>query len=134
MIVNYRKNKKYSWKWTLLNSALRQFTNEDIVKLLNDNGLATKVERGGRVFPVSDQAKDVVDTLLKILHDLGVELFTDVCVTEILTDTDKVIGVKTKSGKYLKQMQLLLLQVERLILEPDLTEVVLNLPKNWDIQ
>ena len=35
-----------------LNSALRQFTNEDMVKLLNDNGLETKVERGGRVFPV----------------------------------------------------------------------------------
>lgn len=85
-----------------LNSALRQFTNEDVVKLLNDNGLETKVERGGRVFPVSDQAKDVVDTLLKILHDLGVELVTDICVTEVLTDTEKVIGVKTKSGKVFK--------------------------------
>ena len=118
-----------------LNSALRQFTNEDVVKLLNDNGLETKVERGGRVFPVSDQAKDVVDTLLKILHDLGVELVTDICVTEVLTDTEKVIGVKTKSGKkYLKQMQLLLQQAGRLIQEPDLTGVDLNLPKNWDMR
>lgn len=85
-----------------LNSALRQFTNEDMVKLLNDNGLETKVERGGRVFPVSDQAKDVVDTLLKILHDLGAEILTDVYVAEVLTDADKVIGVKTKSGKVFK--------------------------------
>lgn len=85
-----------------LNSALRQFTNEDMVKLLNDNGLETKVERGGRVFPVSDQAKDVVDTLLKILHYLGAEILTDVYVAEVLTDADKVIGVKTKSGKVFK--------------------------------
>lgn len=85
-----------------LNSALRQFTNEDIVKLLNENGLETKVERGGRVFPVSDQAKDVVDTFLKILHDLGAEILTDVCVTEVMTETDKIIGVKTKNGKIFK--------------------------------
>jgi len=48
-----------------LNSALRRFTNQDIVQLLEDNGLPTKVERGGRVFPVSDKAADVVDTLVK---------------------------------------------------------------------
>ena len=48
-----------------LNSALRRFTNQDIVQLLEDNGLPTKVERGGRVFPVSDKAVDVVDTLVK---------------------------------------------------------------------
>ena len=49
-----------------LNSALRQFSNDDIVCLLECNGLETKVERGNRVFPVSDKAKDVVDTLVKI--------------------------------------------------------------------
>lgn len=85
-----------------LNSALRQFTNEDMVKLLNDNGLETKVERGGRVFPVSDQAKDVVDILLKILRKLGAEVITDMCVVDILTESGKVIGVKTKNGKTIK--------------------------------
>ena len=46
-----------------LNSALHRFTNDDIVLLLESHGLQTKVERGGRIFPVSDKAKDVVDTL-----------------------------------------------------------------------
>ena len=82
-----------------LNSALRRFTNEDIVKLLNDNGLETKVERGGRIFPLSDQATDVVDTLLKILYELAAEVRTDSCVTEILTKDTKVVGVKTNNGK-----------------------------------
>ena len=54
-----------------LNSALRRFTNQDIVQLLEDNGLPTKVERGGRVFPVSDKAADVVDTLVKIYKNYG---------------------------------------------------------------
>ena len=54
-----------------LNSALRRFTNQDIVQLLEDNGLPTKVERGGRVFPVSDKAVDVVDTLVKIYKTMA---------------------------------------------------------------
>ena len=41
-----------------LNSALHRFTNDDIVLLLESHGLQTKVERGGRIFPVSDKAKD----------------------------------------------------------------------------
>jgi len=48
-----------------LYSAFGQFTNEDMIKLLEDNGLPTKVERGNRVFPQSDKAMDVVDTLRK---------------------------------------------------------------------
>lgn len=85
-----------------LNSALRQFTNEDMVRLLNDNGLETKVERGGRVFPVSDKAQDVVDTLVRILRHLGAELQTDCCVSELLTEDKCVGGVKTHSGKVFK--------------------------------
>ena len=51
-----------------LNSALRQFSNDDIVCLLECNGLETKVERGNRVFPVSDKeitTKDGVATGVK---------------------------------------------------------------------
>lgn len=82
-----------------LNSVFRQFSNDDMIQLLNENGLETKIERGGRVFPISDQAKDVVDTLLKILKNLGAEIITDISVTEILVSNNKVIGVKTKTGK-----------------------------------
>lgn len=57
-----------------LNSALHRFTNNDIVELLENNGLQTKVERGGRIFPVSDKAKDVVDTLIAIFCQAGGKL------------------------------------------------------------
>lgn len=82
-----------------LNSALRRFTNQDIVQLLEDNGLPTKVERGGRVFPVSDKAADVVDTLAKIYTNYGGELLTDCKVKSISTAGGKVTGVVTADGK-----------------------------------
>ena len=83
-----------------LNSALHRFTNDDIVLLLESHGLQTKVERGGRVFPVSDKAKDVVDTLVKIFTEAGGKLQLDTKVIEILAKDGQVTGVKTISGVY----------------------------------
>ena len=83
-----------------LNSALRQFSNDDIVCLLECNGLETKVERGNRVFPVSDKAKDVVDTLVKIYTQYGGKLLTDCKVIEITTKDDVATGVKTTNGHF----------------------------------
>ena len=53
-----------------LYSAFYSFTNRDLVNLLNKAGLETKVERGGRVFPVSDRASDVLLCLKRILKHL----------------------------------------------------------------
>ena len=83
-----------------LNSSLRLFSNDDIVCLLECNGLETKVERGNRVFPVSDKAKDVVDTLVKIYTDLGGKLITDCKVTEITVKDGVATGVKTTNGHF----------------------------------
>lgn len=82
-----------------LNSALRRFTNQDIVQLLEDNGLPTKVERGGRVFPVSDKAVDVVDTLVKIYKNYGGRLFTDCKVKSITAEFGKITGAVTANGQ-----------------------------------
>ena len=83
-----------------LNSALRRFTNQDIVQLLEDNGLPTKVERGGRVFPVSDKAVDVVDTLVKIFKDYGSKLLLDTKVKSIAAEFGKIKGVVTEDGQH----------------------------------
>lgn len=82
-----------------LNSALRRFTNQDIVQLLEDNGLPTKVERGGRVFPVSDKAVDVVDTLVKIYKNYGGKLLTDCKVKSITAEFGKITGAVTADGQ-----------------------------------
>lgn len=83
-----------------LNSALHRFTNNDIVELLENNGLQTKVERGGRIFPVSDKAKDVVDTLIAIFCQAGGKIMTDTKVIDILLKDGRAVGVKTISGAY----------------------------------
>lgn len=83
-----------------LNSALFRFTNVDMVELLESHGLATKVERGGRIFPVSDKAKDVVDTLVKILNGFGGKLLLDTKVLDIVIKEGKVQGIKTVNGFY----------------------------------
>lgn len=57
-----------------LYSAFYTFSNADLLALLHGLGLETKVERGGRVFPVSDNAQDVVDTLKKYLRQAGVKV------------------------------------------------------------
>lgn len=80
-----------------LYSALYGFTNTDLINLLNSLGLETKVERGGRVFPVSDNAKDVVDTLRKYALKPNVKLIT-AAAKKLLVDDGQIIGVKTSKG------------------------------------
>ena len=78
-----------------LYSSFKNFTNKDILKLLN---IPVKLERGNRYFPVSDKAKDVVDALEKELS--GVEILINTSVTEIITKNNEAIGVKTNKGDF----------------------------------
>ena len=48
-----------------LYSALRAFDNQDLIDFFAARGVPSKVERGGRLFPVSDKAVDIVDALVK---------------------------------------------------------------------
>ncbi|MCX7715017.1 MAG: NAD(P)/FAD-dependent oxidoreductase [Clostridia bacterium] len=81
-----------------LYSALYSFTNMDLIHLLNSMGLKTKVERGGRVFPESDNAKDVVDALKKYALKANVEV---ICAfaEHLLFSDGKITGVSTSAGK-----------------------------------
>lgn len=90
MIMQYPRNAKF------LYSALYSFTNEDIIRIIEKNGVKTKVERGGRVFPVSDRAADVVRALKKYAMKDNVTLIHGTVKSLIMEDS-KVIGVKTDS-------------------------------------
>lgn len=85
-----------------LNSAIRGFDNEDVVSFFNELGLVTKVERGGRVFPESDKAADVVGTLLRQLHRLGVKIETEMAVKRILVEDGRAVGIESMSGALYK--------------------------------
>ena len=88
MIGMYPTNAKF------LYSALYTFTNTDIIDLVERMGTKTKVERGGRVFPVSDRSKDVVDSLKKYAIQPNVELVHS-RVKELIIKDNKICGVRT---------------------------------------
>ena len=76
-----------------LYSAINLFSCYDTVAFFEDRGLATKVERGNRVFPVSDKAQDVVDTLYEYLTELGVQIVHQE-VKGLLIENGSVKGVR----------------------------------------
>lgn len=81
-------------------SAFQNFTNKDIINILKEEGLDTKVERGNRVFPVTDNAQSVIDALQRRLKKLGVKVITNARVTDIEIKENKVYGVKANiNGK-----------------------------------
>ncbi len=98
----------YHGEGRFLYSAFHHFFHDDLINLLNQFGVETKVERGGRVFPVSDKAADVVQGLLKYVRKHGVELRTEEEVLEICLEQDEakgkgqvkrqIKGVKTTRG------------------------------------
>lgn len=83
-----------------LYGAYERFTNEDLLQLLHDAGLETKVERGGRVFPVSDSALDVRNTFMKLMKYYGVDVHLEEPVKKILVTDGVVNGVVTDKETY----------------------------------
>lgn len=82
-----------------LYGALNNFDNYDIIDLLENEGVKTKVERGGRVFPVSDRAISVLDALLRILKKLDVHILANSKVENIIVDAGEVKGIRLDNGK-----------------------------------
>jgi len=91
-----------------LYSSFNNFTNQDIVDMLNKENVSTKVERGGRVFPVSDKAKDILDALVKILKRLNVQILTNSQVKHIDVKEGVVIGVTLANKEKIKADKVIL--------------------------
>lgn len=80
-----------------LYSAFSTFDNHDVMNFFEGNGVPLKVERGDRVFPVSDKAMDIVDALNRYITNAKVQRKTE-RVIEMLTENGVVCGVKTELG------------------------------------
>lgn len=92
-----------------LYGVFNNFTNKDIIELLESEGVKTKVERGERVFPVSDRAQDVLEALLHILKKENVQILTNTTAKRIITDAEKnVLGVELDDGKEIKADKIIL--------------------------
>ena len=93
ILANVVSNRKF------LYSAFYGFTNEDMIQLLEKRGCKTKVERGNRVFPVSDKASDVIHTLAREMEALGVEVKLRTKVTSLMVEDGTCVGVVLEDGK-----------------------------------
>lgn len=82
-----------------LYSAFARFSNRDTVELFHRLGVATKVERGGRVFPESDQAAEVVEALENHLREVHVYLHKGMPVKHLWVNDGVVQGVILEDGR-----------------------------------
>ena len=85
-----------------LYSAFYGFTNEQTITFFEELGVPVKIERGNRVFPVSDHSSDVIGALSREMNRLGVEVHLHAEVEKILTDREdpeRIRGVRLKNGK-----------------------------------
>ena len=85
-----------------LYSAFYGFTNQDTIRFFEECGLKTKVERGNRVFPVSDHSSDVIGALQRKLRSLGVKVHLNTGIKEILVKNGRADGVKTEEGDIIR--------------------------------
>ncbi len=87
-------------------SAFQQFTNQDMIQMLKENGLAVKKERGNRIFPVTDKAQSVLDCFIKELkkNDVRVKTKGEVLKINVKIDLEgsKIESVSLRSGETLK--------------------------------
>ena len=90
----------YGDNGNFLYSVFHRFFRDDLLAFLKRYGVETKTERGGRIFPASDDACDVVRALERYLVDNGVSLRTGICVNEILVKEGRVIGVRADDEPY----------------------------------
>ena len=82
-----------------LYSAFQNYTNQDIIEFLKEQGLEVKEERGNRIFPVTDKSKDVIQCFEKKLKELGVEIRLNTTVKEIIVEDWYISGVITDKEK-----------------------------------
>jgi len=100
IIENIVANKSF------LYSAFYSFTNNDIVDLLKTYGVNTKIERGNRIFPVSDKSSDVIKALEKYLNHEKVKIVLNAEVKSLakLADGSFRIGFTGLKDEYFSKV------------------------------
>lgn len=82
-----------------LYSAFSQFDNQHIMAFFEENGVSLKEEDHGRMFPVTDRSKSIVECLYNKMVELGVEILTQESVKRLLIEDKRVVGVQLESGQ-----------------------------------
>lgn len=81
-----------------LYSAFYGFTNEDIQLFFEELGCKLKIERGDRIFPVSDHSSDIIKALQQELNRLQVKIFLNEAVKQLEIQEGQIQGVRLQNG------------------------------------
>ena len=90
----------YGENGNFLYPAFNHYFRKELLEFLKQYGIATKTERGGRIFPVSDNAQDVVKAFKRYLADNNVQIKTGVSVNKIVIENGYVTGVQAGTKTY----------------------------------
>ncbi len=82
-----------------LYSAFYTFTSQDTMEFFEKLGVKLKVERGNRVFPVSDKSSDIIKALERYLKINKVDVLLKKEVDDIIIENKLIKGVHTKDNK-----------------------------------
>lgn len=91
---------RYGEAKPFLHTAFATYGVKETLEYFHSLGLSTKVEAENRVFPASEDANDVADTLIKALPKSKVTIKTDVVVKKLLAHDGQITGVRTSDGLY----------------------------------
>ena len=92
LFENVVSNRKF------LYSSFYSYTNEDVISFFETLGVPTKIERGNRVFPVSDHSSDVIGALSGEMKRAGVKVHLYTKVSKILTENGRFSGLEFADG------------------------------------
>lgn len=82
-----------------LYSALYTYDNFRVIDFFEAHGVKTKIERGNRVFPVSDHSSDVIFALKKALENAGVSIHLFTKVQKLVVEDKMIRGVLLEDGR-----------------------------------
>ena len=84
----------YGVNGNFLYHTFSHYFRKDLMEFLSRYGVEIKTERGGRIFPFSDNAQDVVGAFKCYLSDNKVQIKTGVSVDKILVEKGRIAGVR----------------------------------------
>jgi len=90
----------YGINGRFLRNVFHSYFRDDLLAFLRRYGVETKTEPDGRIFPASDDARDVVKAFKRYMADHRVQMRTGIRATGIQVDGGRVTGVQTEQGAY----------------------------------
>lgn len=92
--------KQFNKEGLFLKGVFYRFYNQELRGFFRELGVPTVEQRGGRIFPASENARDVIEALLSWCEKAGVEIRPNTRLEELLIDDMQVGGVLTSGGKF----------------------------------